>query len=213
MKLLVTYASPHGSTAEVATFIGRALQTYDIDVVVAHADDVNDVSDYDAFMIGSAIHASMWLPSISRFMFRFESELSQKPVYMFLMCIIALEEDGRQKARQSYLWGEALNRLNIPMENIAFFAGKLDWSQINGDERWLISTRYEGVELPSRTQSDYRDWKRIVAWVHDVAHQLKLPLDLSENESIQKTTKDETITEEEVENLEWLDNPGETAAI
>lgn len=213
MKLLVTYASPHGSTAEVATFIGRALQTYDIEVVVSHADDVTDVSDYDAFMIGSAIHSSMWLPSISRFMFRFEHELAQKPIYMFLMCIIALEEDGRQKARGKYLWTEALERLNIPMENIEFFAGKLDWSRISGDERWLISTRYEGVELPGRTQSDYRDWKKIAAWVHDVAHRLELPLDLSNSETITKTTKDETITEEGVENLEWLDNPGEIAAI
>lgn len=213
MKLLVTYASPHGSTAEVAIFIGRALHTYDIDVVVAHADDVTDVSDYDAFMIGSPIHSSMWLPSLSRFMFRFESELAQKPVYMFLMCIIALETGGREKARENYLWEEALERLNIPLDNIEFFAGKLNWSSIDGDERWLISTHYEGKEVPGMSQSDYRDWKAIAAWVHDVAYRLELPLDLSESETIKKITKEETITEKATERLEWMNDPGETATI
>lgn len=213
MKLLVTYASPHGSTAEMAAFVGRAMQPFDVDVVVQHADDVHDISEYDAFMIGSAIHSSMWLPSISRFMFRFEKELSQKPIFMFLACVIVLEEGGREKAREHYVWKEALERLNIPLDNIKFFAGKLDWSRISGDERWLISVRYEGKELPSRSQADYRDWQRIAAWTHEVAHELGLPLDLSESTSINKIVREETITEEEVQNLTWSDNPGETAAI
>lgn len=213
MKVLVAYASPHGSTAEIAAFIGRTLQTYDVDVVVAHADDVTDVSEFDKFILGSAVHSSMWLPSLSRFMFRFENELSQKPSYLFLTCIIALEEGGREKALSDYVWAEALDRLNIPRENVEVFAGKLDWDYISGDERWLISVRYEGQEIPSRSQSDYRDWKQIAAWTHDVAQSEQMPLNLSESASIQKTTKDETITEEEVENLEWLDNPGEVAAI
>jgi len=212
-KLLVAYASPHGSTAEVATFMGRLLKAYDVEVDVKHADNVEDVSKYDAFLLGSAVHASMWLPSISRFMFRFEEELAQKPIFMFLMCIIVLEEGGREKALSTFVWKEALEKLNISRENIEAFAGVLDWEKTDGDERWMISVRYEGKELPGRNNSDYRDWQKLAAWTHEVATKMQLPLNLAEGPTISKTTVDETITKEEVEKLEWSENPGETAAI
>jgi len=213
MNILVAYASAHGSTAEVGTFVGRTLQAYNTQITVAHVDEVESIDQYDAFILGSAVHSSMWLPSLSRFMFRFESELAQKPIYLFLMCVLVLEEGGREKALSSYVWKEALERLNLPREHIEAFAGKLDWSNINGDERWLISTRYEGDEVPTSSTGEYRDWQRIASWVNSVAHELEIPLDLSESPSISKKTKEETITEEEVENLSWVDNPGEISAI
>ncbi|MEL6148865.1 MAG: flavodoxin domain-containing protein [Chloroflexota bacterium] len=215
-KLLVTYASPHGSTAEVATFAGHLLNAYDVEIDVKHADEVTDVSAYDAFILGSAVHASMWLPSISRLMFRFEKELSQKPIYLFMMCIIVLEEGGREKALETFVWKEALERLNLSRDNIEVFAGRLDWSQTSGDERWMISTRYEGNELPGRNQADYRDWQAIAAWFHKIANDLELPINLSEAPiapDIKRTTKDETMTREDVDNLTWADNPGEVAPI
>ncbi|MEM6285103.1 MAG: flavodoxin domain-containing protein [Chloroflexota bacterium] len=215
-KLLVTYASPHGSTAEVATFAGHLLNAYDVEIDVKHAEDVTDVSEYDALILGSAVHASMWLPSISRLMFRFEKELSQKPLYLFMMCIIVLEEGGREKALETFVWKEALERLNLSRDNIEAFAGRLDWSRTSGDERWMISTRYEGNELPGRNQSDYRNWQEIAAWFHKIADELDLPINLSDSPvvpTIERTTKSETMTKEAVDNLAWADNPGEVAAL
>lgn len=213
MKVLVTYASAHGSTAEVATFIGRVLNVYDVQVTVAHADTVADISDYDAFVLGSAVHSSMWLPSLSQFMFRFEKELANKPVYMWLNCIIVLEEGGEATAMDKYLWSEALERLNLSREQVAIFAGKMDWSTIRGDEKWILSSRYEGNELPGRVKGDYRDWNNIAAWAHHVAEQLDLPLDFSPIHTITTSTKNETITEKDVETLSWPDNPGEAAPL
>jgi len=213
MKVLVTYASAHGSTAEVATYIGRVLDVYDVEITVAHADTITDISDFDAFVLGSAIHSSMWLPSLSQFMFRFEKELSEKPIFLWLNCIIVLEEGGKEKAMTKYLWQEALDRLNLSREHIAIFAGKMDWSQIRGDEKWILSSRYEGKELPGRVKGDYRNWQEISTWVHLVAEQLGMPLDFSPIHDVSATTKDETVTEEDVEQLSWPDNPGESASL
>lgn len=212
-NILVAYASPHGSTAEIAAFMGRTFEAYDIDVTVLHADDVRTVEGYDAFIIGSAIHNSMWLPSLSRLMFRFERELYKKPTYLFITCLLVMEVGGREKALNSFVWQEALNKLNIPRKNTQAFAGKLNWSQITGDEKWIIRATYKGDELPSLVNGDYRNWQEIAAWVHDIAGQLHLPPDLSQSQSISTTPKDETITREEVEKLKWPDNPGEAAAI
>lgn len=213
MKILVAYASAHGSTAEVAMFIGRVLDVYDVDVTVAHADTVDDVSPYDVFVLGSAIHSSMWLPSLSQFMFRFEDQLSQKPIYMWLNCIIVLEEGGEEQARKSYVWDEALKRLNLDREQIAFFPGKLNWDEVKGSEKWILSARYEGKKLPGQARGDYRDWQEIAKWAHQIASKLDLPLNFDDIHKKPVTTKDETVTEEDVEKRAWPDNPGEASGL
>lgn len=213
MKALVTYASAHGSTAEVARFIGRVFDVYDVDVTVAHADTITDVGVYDLVVMGSAVHSSMWLPSLSQFMFRFEDELANKQSYLWLSCIIVVEPDGYNKALENYIWNEALDRLKLPRERVQIFAGKMDWDGIEGNEKWILSSHYEGKELPGRVRGDYRDWQVIANWAHAVAEAQQFPLDFSAMQGVSNTTKDETITEEEVENLAWPDNPGESAPV
>ena len=43
---------------------------------------------------------------------------------------------------------KVIHRFNIPLENIEAFAGKLNWNEINGDERWLLRMHYDGQHLP-----------------------------------------------------------------
>ncbi len=213
MRLLITYASPNGSTAEIATFMGHLLSAYDVDITVCHADDTQDREDYDAFILGSAVHSGMWLPSLSRFMFRFEEQLKAKSVFLFLVCIIVLEENGLDKAVRDYVWDEALEKLDISRDHIHAFAGRLDWNRITGDEHWIIKGTYEGKMLDEIGSGDYRDWQLISDWTHWLAQQLHLQPKLLDNDTITNTTKDETITEEEVAQLSWPDNPSEAGAI
>ncbi|MEL6527222.1 MAG: flavodoxin, partial [Chloroflexota bacterium] len=60
--ILIVYASPHGSTADIAIFMGRLLQAYDTQVTVLHADDVESVAPYDAFILDSATTYCCGLP-------------------------------------------------------------------------------------------------------------------------------------------------------
>ena len=41
---------------------------------------------------GPSIQKGMWLPSFTNMTARFENTLANKPVYLFLMCIVALEQ-------------------------------------------------------------------------------------------------------------------------
>ena len=54
-KILVTYASRAGSTAEVAEAIGKTLTEGGAQVDVIPMQDVNDLSPYRAVVAGSAI--------------------------------------------------------------------------------------------------------------------------------------------------------------
>ncbi len=210
MKILVAYASAHGSTAEVAAFIKRVLNVYNAEVEVTHADQVTSVAGYDAFVLGSPIHSSLWLPSLSQFMFRFEQDLQNHPVYMWINCLVVLEDGGYQTAMDNYLWQEALGRLDVKAEQVGIFAGKLDWERISGDEKWLLSANYEGKELPGNKRGDYRNWKLIAGWAHEVAQDMMIRLDFSAVHADDAAVKEETITEEDVNKLAWPDNPADT---
>ena len=54
MRVLVVAASKHGSTAEIATALGKALADRGITATVADAEDVADIEECDAVVLGSA---------------------------------------------------------------------------------------------------------------------------------------------------------------
>jgi menaquinone-dependent protoporphyrinogen oxidase len=141
-------------------------------VQVVSVDDIDSVEGYDAFIIGSPIQDGMWLHSMFRFLDRFGEALTQKPTYMWITCIRVMEADGYAHALDSYVHKPTLEKLGV--RDVAVFAGKLALESINWDERWLLSVRYDGAEVPGSFNKDYRDWHAIAAWANKVAHELKL---------------------------------------
>ena len=61
MRILVTAASRHDATTEVAHAIATALDCADIDVDERRPEDVYDLDAYDGVVLGSAIYAGRWL--------------------------------------------------------------------------------------------------------------------------------------------------------
>ncbi len=170
MKVLVAYASGHGSTAEVAQFIGERLKEYDFDVTISAVDAVQSAAGYDAYVIGSPIYGGMWLTEFSQFLERFETELASKPLYMWMMCIRILEKDGLEYAQQEYIYQPIVKKLGT--REVQFFAGKLNLDKIDWEERWTLAARYEGEVLPGTRNDDYRDWNAIRIWAMKLRDEL-----------------------------------------
>ncbi len=170
MKVLIAYASRHGSTKEVAQFIGDVLKEHDIDVTVQLADQVQSVAGYDAFVIGSPIYGGMWLTELSHFLEKFKADLAAKPVHLWIMCIRVLEPDGLAHASKEYIHQPTLNEIGV--QDVAFFAGKLDLSTIDWNERWTLAARYDGDALPGSRNDDYRDWDAVRSWAKKVREEL-----------------------------------------
>src|SRR5688572_13307597 len=78
MYVLVGYASAQGSTAEVARRIGSVIETGGMSVDVLPIKDVASLVDYDAVVLGSAIHTQSWLPEATDFMQTHATELSAR---------------------------------------------------------------------------------------------------------------------------------------
>ena len=172
MKILVAYASAHGSTKEVAQFIGRVLATYNAEVTVTNVVDVQSVEGYDAYVLGSAIHASLWLQEMCTFIDRFEDLLARKPMYFWVSCIRALEEDGREHALKYYFDFKAMEPFDV--REVAVLTGKLNTSAITRQEQWFLVANYDGKLSPGNIKHDYRDWQAIATWANNIAQDLEL---------------------------------------
>jgi menaquinone-dependent protoporphyrinogen oxidase len=83
MKVLVTAASKHGATTEIADWIDATLRAEGIDSVARHVELVESLEGFDAVILGSAVYAGHWLEPATAFVRRFEPELRERRVYLF----------------------------------------------------------------------------------------------------------------------------------
>jgi menaquinone-dependent protoporphyrinogen oxidase len=83
MRVLVTAASRHGATAEIAQAIGDALCGRGLDVTVMPVEDVSTVEPYGAVVLGSAVYAGHWLRPASAFVATHTRALASRPVWLF----------------------------------------------------------------------------------------------------------------------------------
>lgn len=160
-KVLVTYASRTGSTAEVAAAIGKALSESGAQVDVRPMQDVNDIAPYRAVVAGSAIRNSKWLPEAAEFVQAHRAALSQKPFAMFTVCITLAMANTEQYRSVVSAWVAPVRAQLKPLSE-GFFAGMLDFSKLplNADTLKLRAT----VALGIFPRDDRRDWNAIRAW-------------------------------------------------
>lgn len=170
MRILSVYASAHGSTAEVARFMGGLWQRCGVEAVVEAGDSIRSVEGYDAYVLGSAVHNGLWLPEMAAFVRRTRSELADKPAYLWLTCLRAIEPGGYAYVTNNYL-PNLLSR-TLSFRRIGIFAGKIDMTTINQDEAWILAFRYDGSRDASTLAGDHRDWKAIRAWAEQLADDL-----------------------------------------
>lgn len=173
MKVLVSAASKHGATSEVAEEIAKELREAlqerggeggeDAAVEVRPPEEVNSVEDYDAVVLGSAVYAGHWLESARELAERHASALSERPTWLFSVGPIGNppkpEEDpvdvagilGATKA-----WGHRV------------FAGKLDRGKLGFAEKAMVLA----LRAP---EGDFREWKAIRNWARDIGAALQAP--------------------------------------
>ena len=160
-KILVTYASRAGSTAEVAEAIGRTLAEGGAQVDVRAMNDVKDLSSYRAVVAGSAIRASRWLPEATQFIKTHQAILTRKPFAMFTVCITMAMKNAENYRAGVAGWVAPVRALVKPLDE-GLFAGMLDFSKLplNWDTLMLRLTVAVGI-FP---RGDHRDWNAINNW-------------------------------------------------
>ncbi len=160
-KILVTYASRAGSTAEIADAIGRTLIQNGANVEVLPMQVVKDLSVYRAVVAGSAIRSSKWLPEAMQFVEDHRSELSKKPFATFTVCITLAMSNSDPYREVVTKWIQPVRAQVSPVSE-GLFAGMLDFSKLpfNWDTLKLRAV----VGLGIFPKDDRRDWNAIGKW-------------------------------------------------
>ena len=160
-KILVTYASRAGSTAEIAEVIGKTLAQNGAGVDVLPMAAVKDLSPYRAVVAGSAIRKSKWLPEALRFIQTHRADLARKPFATFTVCI-TLAMSGEDQYRQVVAkWTEPVRAQVRPVSE-GFFAGLLDFRKLPLTLDTLMLR--VAVALGIFPKGDCRDWDAVRAW-------------------------------------------------
>jgi menaquinone-dependent protoporphyrinogen oxidase len=185
-RLLVVFASRHGSTEEIAERIATVVRNQGIDVVVADAAHEIDAAGFDAYVIGSAVYTGSWIKEASQFVERNESLLAGHPVWLFSSG--PLPSSSRTTAGKEPL-EQALGPEQGPgsggRKRVAAFSAVIHprdhqvfmgaYDQFDAPksvpERLIRMTPMAKRMLPD---GDFRDWDEIEAWARHITSELGL---------------------------------------
>jgi len=161
-KILIAYESQFGSTAEVATFIGKNLSVDKQEIEIKKINEIDDLSPYSKIIIGSAIQYDKWMPEARNFVIANRKELEEIPVAFFFTCLVLSKKT--EKARlQAKGYSDNLKSLvtEIKPTSVGQFAGVLDYSKMSFGQRILAKGLFAIIGVK---EGDYRDWKKIKKW-------------------------------------------------
>lgn len=166
MKVLVTAASKHGATRELAETIARVLEEQGCSSELVEMDEVDDLGSYDAYVVGSGIYLGNWLKEARRFIDARAPELAQRPTWLFASGSIVgdppVADDSN--ALRAGLVERLVETTNAREHKL--FAGKLDLSKLGLLEKAAVRGAHA-------SEGDYRDWGEIHRWAEEIAAQLR----------------------------------------
>jgi menaquinone-dependent protoporphyrinogen oxidase len=158
---LVTAASKHEATWEIAERIGAVLVQAGIETTVLPVEVADEPDRYDAAVIGSAIYYGKWLEPARRYVERYAEMLRARPVWLFSSGPLG---DPPHPAEAESAQVDALVAASGAREH-RLFTGRLDRDLLGRRERILA----RAVKAP---EGDFRDWTAIDRWAREIARVL-----------------------------------------
>ena len=165
MKVLVTAASMHGATAEIAQAIARTLSEQGLAVTVLPPGDVASVEEYDAVVIGSAVYVGHWLDAAEDLVNRCRDELVTRSVWLFSSGPVGDPAGKLARAMDTDPADVVSIRVATGALDHQMFAGKLDRKVLTRPQRVSLLV-FRGLE------GDFRDWAAVRQWADGIAQQL-----------------------------------------
>lgn len=174
MKILITYSSGFGSTAEVSEEIGKVLaEEEEFEVDVQSIDDITEISEYDTIVVGSSVRADRPLANVRDFFAKFRFELAQKNLALFAVCLTANSKEGKEKVKREYLSQIIDKYPQLHFMSAEAFGGKIDFDKLNPVMQDLMIRVLEKTGLPTTGSVDTRDWDFIRQWAQEIKKKLK----------------------------------------
>jgi menaquinone-dependent protoporphyrinogen oxidase len=174
MKVLVAFASKHGSTKGIADFIGEKLRQGGLEADVRDVNEVRDLRSYDAFIIGSAVYIGHWMKEAKQFALKNSAVLSTRPVWLFSSGPTGTnlkDAKGNDLLHPQVYGPKEIDELRekVRFRDHQIFFGAFDPKDLDFFSRQFFksSTIREATPI-----GDFRDWKEIEAWSATISRSL-----------------------------------------
>ena len=173
MKVLVSAASRHGATSEVAEESARGLREAlnvrggegrdGVAVEVRPPEEMNSIEDYDAVVLGSAVYAGHWLEGARELAEHHACGLSERPTWLFSVGPIG---DPPKPEEDPVDVAGILEATKARGHRV--FAGNLDRGKLGFAEKAIVLALWAPA-------GDFREWVAIRAWAKDIGAALQTP--------------------------------------
>jgi menaquinone-dependent protoporphyrinogen oxidase len=161
MKVLVSAASRHGASFEIAEAISAALVGAGFQTAVLPPDAVTSLEGYDAVVLGSSVYVGHWMDSAVNLVERFAGEIATRPVWLFSSGPVGHEPKPDDVPVDV---AELVKATGAREHRV--FAGHVDRSLLGLGEKVLLTA----VRAP---EGDFRSWDDIRAWAAEIVTALK----------------------------------------
>lgn len=160
MRVLVTAASKHGATSEMAFWIKDALRAAGIDALTQRPDDVATLDGFDAVVLGSGVYAGKWLGEATKLVERLGPDLRARPVWLFS----SGPAGDPPKPDTDPVDAEPM-RVATEARGHRVFPGRIERKEMGFAERAIVSA----LRVPN---GDYRSRDEVEAWAREIATEL-----------------------------------------
>ena len=181
-KALVVYGTRYGATANTSDVIADVLRLegFEVRVMNAKKESIQSINEYELIIIGSGIQMGRWTSEPERFLQKFQKDLSQKKVAIFVSSgsahPLSKGEDKIKEindARIKYLEEKAA-KYNLTPIALGLFGGVYDFNKMN----WFLRKMMTSIKIPleeagfkdSGTERyETRDFDAIRSWAKKLA--------------------------------------------
>ena len=158
-RVLVAYASKHGSTREVAEVIATTMRSLGLDVDLRAAEEVEDVDPYDTVVLGTAIYMGRLHDQARNLLGAHRDELAGRRLAVFALGPRTLADDDVESTRAQL---KGLAKTSVEADLTAIFGGVVDPTKL----------RFPFNRMDA---SDARDWDEIQTWAREVGARVRGP--------------------------------------
>jgi menaquinone-dependent protoporphyrinogen oxidase len=163
MRVLVAYATHLGSTKGIAERIADTMREEGFDVELSSIEEIDEIAQFDAFVVGSAVHAGHWLKPATKFVERHAQALAPAT---WLYSSGPIGDTAVNQPQPDPKEISEFKRLFEPRGHIVF-AGAFD--RATAEAKGNLLERAFSRLVP---EGDFRDWAAIESWARDIARSL-----------------------------------------
>ena len=172
-RVLVGYASAYGSTKGIANRIGECLDGADVAVDVRSVDEIDALEDYEAVILGSAIHNAKWLPPATEFLVTHAAALATRPLWLFSVSSVGdttsflhyrVAQLMRLLRKEPAIISQS--RVSLRPRGHRNFAGAIERAH------WTVPGDIF-LRLCGGSYGDHSDWDDIERWAADIVTSLR----------------------------------------